>query len=134
MVASRERVRAHRAGLEPRGFAVIGARSAAAAVDRLREGGIDAVLVEPPVVGRLEPLVRALQALPDPPPFLLVSNAPDAPALSARLGAAAFLPMPCGPNEVADALVRVVAPRPVPTRIDDQPTTPQEKTVKSRAR
>src|SRR5262249_36884941 len=63
------------------------------AFSRTSEGGIDVIVVdaEPRVATEL---ARSLQALPDPPPLVLVSSSPTAPEISARIGAAAFLPKP----------------------------------------
>lgn len=120
-------ITAHRAALSAHGLTVIGAAGADAAIERLREGGIDVVLLDPPIAGPLEALAAALQSLPDPPPLLLLSGAPDAPLMSARLGVAAFLPKPCALPELVRVIGRLVSPRGIPTAIDDQPTTPREK-------
>ena len=68
---------------------------------RVSEGGIDVIVVDAhdPRGGPVE-LARSLNALPDAPPIVLVSGSPFAPEISARIGAAAFLPKPCEPNDL----------------------------------
>jgi DNA-binding response OmpR family regulator len=95
---------------------------------RISEGGIDAVVVDSydPRVGVVE-LARTMNALPDTPPIVLVSASPHAPEISARVGAAAFLPKPFEPGELIAALARLVG-EVRPTRIvsdsDEDPTGP----------
>jgi DNA-binding NtrC family response regulator len=76
---------------------------------RVSEGGIDAVVVDSydPRVGVVE-LAKNFNALPDAPPVVLVSASPHAPEISARIGAAAFLPKPLDPAELVTALARLV--------------------------
>lgn len=93
---------------------------------RVSEGGIDAVIVDAydPRVGVIE-LARSMNALPDAPPIVLVSTSPYAPEISARIGAAAFLPKPCEPSEVVAVLRRVAGDvRPVRSFEDEDPTRP----------
>jgi DNA-binding response OmpR family regulator len=93
---------------------------------RVSEGGIDAVVVDAydPRVGVIE-LARSMNALPDAPPIVLVSTSPYAPEISARIGAAAFVPKPCDPSEVVAVLRRVVGDfRPVRSFEDEEPTGP----------
>jgi DNA-binding NtrC family response regulator len=93
---------------------------------RVSEGGIDAVVVDAydPRVGVIE-LARSMNALPDAPPIVLVSMSPYAPEISARIGAAAFVPKPCDPSEVVTVLRRVAGDvRPVRSFEDEEPTGP----------
>lgn len=90
----------------------------------ISEGGIDAIVVDSydPRVGVIE-LARCLNALPDAPPVVLVSISPHAPEISARIGAAAFLPKPCDPDELVAIVDRVAGDvRPVRDFEDEDPT------------
>lgn len=104
----------HRVGAAVReaGHEVLGALTASDAFSRTSEGGIDVIVVdaEPEVAVELS---RSLQALPDPPPLVLVSSSPSAPEISAHIGAAAFLPKPFDVDELVAILARHVEPRPV---------------------
>jgi len=89
----------------------------------IREGGIDLVILDSytPRSGVVE-LARAIEAVPDAPPLVLVSGSPDAPEISARAGAAAFLPKPCEPGELIAAVSRLLGHvRPVLV-VDDEPS------------
>ena len=79
------------------------------AVPLIRDGGIDVVVIDAydPRAGVVE-LARSIEALPDAAPIVLVSGSPHAPEISARIGAAAFLPKPCDPGEVAAIASRLV--------------------------
>lgn len=95
---------------------------------RTSEGGIDVIIVDAydPRGGTVE-LARNLNSLPDSPSIILVSSSPAAPEISARIGAAAFLPKPCDPLELVAAVSRCtghVRPMVVPDGIvdDDEPT------------
>jgi CheY-like chemotaxis protein len=95
------------------------------AFSRLSEGGIDAVVIDSydPRVGVVE-LARTMNTLPDTPPVVLLSGSPFAPEISARIGAAAFLPKPCEPADLVQAVSRLVGElRPVRS-FDDEPTGP----------
>ena len=95
---------------------------------RVSEGGIDAIVIDSydPRAGVIE-LAQQFDSLPDAPPVVLVSASPHAPEISARMGAAAFLPKPCDPVELVQVLARLVGEvRPVrhiehsaPTSLDD---------------
>lgn len=90
----------------------------------VRDGGIDVVVVDAydPRIGTVD-LARSIALLPDAPPLILVSGSPHAPEISARMGAVAFVPKPCDPNEIVVVVERVVgAQRPVRI-VDDEPTT-----------
>jgi two-component system chemotaxis response regulator CheY len=91
------------------GHEVITAATAREAFLRVSEGGIDAVVIDSydPRVGVVE-LSKHIDTLPDAPPLVLVSASPHAPEISARIGAAAFLPKPLDPGELVHALSRVV--------------------------
>jgi DNA-binding NtrC family response regulator len=95
---------------------------------RLSEGGIDAIVVDSydPRIGVAE-LMKTVERLPDAPPLLLVSGSPHAPEISARIGAAAFLPKPCEPGELVAAVKRMIGDvRPV-RAFDDEPTGPAQR-------
>jgi CheY-like chemotaxis protein len=88
---------------------VLTASSPSEAFLRVSEGGIDVVVVDSydPRVGVLE-LVRELETLPDAPPIVLLSSSPHAPEISARIGAAVFVPKPFEPAELVTAIERLV--------------------------
>jgi two-component system catabolic regulation response regulator CreB len=113
--------------LREAGHEVIIAFAVREAVLRLREGGIDVVLIDAldPRVGVAE-LSRHMETLPDTPPVVLLSGSPHAPEMSARIGAAAFIPKPYTPNEIVAAIDRVAgATRPVKLiDEDEEPTGP----------
>ena len=109
--------------LSEAGHSVLVVRVAREALAVIREGGIDAVFIDAydPRVGIIE-LARSIEALPDAPPIVLISGSPEAPEISARIGAAAFLPMPCEPSELVTVANRLVgALRPVRI-VEDDPT------------
>jgi DNA-binding response OmpR family regulator len=92
------------------------------------DGGIDVVVVDTPTprTGVVE-LVRSLQRLPDAPPVVLISESPDAPEISARIGAASFLAKPVEPAELVSICNRLCGrTRPVLLIDDDEeePTGP----------
>jgi DNA-binding NtrC family response regulator len=104
---------------------VIVAATMSEAFMRLGEGGIDIVVVDSfdPRVGVVD-LVKNMDTLPDTPPVVLVSGSPFAPEISARIGAAAFLPKPLDLSEVASVIGRLLGHlRPVRS-FDDEPTGP----------
>ena len=89
----------------------------------LREGGIDVIVIDcyGQCVGVIE-LARTIEQLPDAPPIVLVSSSPVAPEVSARIGAAAFLPKPCESAELLSVISRIVGTlRPV-RAFEDEPT------------
>ncbi len=105
------------------GHSVLTAITMREALPVICDGGIDVVVIDAydPRVGVVE-LARAIAALPDAPPVVLVSGSPSAPEISARIGAATFLPKPCEPGELVDAIRRLVSDhRPVQV-FDDEPT------------
>ncbi len=93
--------------LEENRHAVIVASSATAAVEHLRDGGVDVLVVDHEVFGGIRPLLAGLERLPDAPPFVLISGDVDAPALSAHIGAAAFVPKTDALDELAAVVARV---------------------------
>jgi DNA-binding NarL/FixJ family response regulator len=100
---------AWRAELEAHRHVVLLATTAMATMDRLREGGIDLLLIDHEVIGGIRFLLAGLDSLPDAPPFVLISAAVDAPALSAHIGAAAFLPKEYAVEELAAVVHRVAS-------------------------
>ena len=109
--------------LERAGHVVLEAHTMAEAPALLREGGIDVVVIDcyGQCVGVLE-LARKIEQLPDAPPIVLVSSSPVAPEVSARIGAAAFLPKPCESSELVGVISRLLGTlRPV-RAFEDEPT------------
>ena len=76
---------------------------------------------------QMDVFVDGLQRLPDPPPFVIFSGAVDAPAMSARYGAAEFVAKPCGAEEVLAVVRRVLAQRRLPSEFEEVPTRPNER-------
>jgi CheY-like chemotaxis protein len=113
--------------LREAGHEVLVASAVREAVLRLQEGGIDVVVFDAydPRVGVPE-LARHMETLPDTPPLLLLSGSPHAPEISARVGAAAFIPKPYEAEELVSAIDRIVgAVRPVRViEEEDEPTGP----------
>lgn len=113
------------AALTAAGHSVLAASGTREALQQVREGGIDAVVLDvyDPRAGAAE-LARGMEALPDAPPIILISGSPAAPEFSARIGAATFVPKPCEPGEVVAAVARLLGSlRPVRI-LDDEPTGP----------
>ena len=107
------------------GHAVVAVAAMRDALPTIRDGGIEVVVIDAydPRAGILE-LARSIEALPDAPPLILVSGSPHAPEMSARIGAAAFVPKPCDPSELLAAVDRLLG-KLRPTRvIEDDPTAP----------
>jgi DNA-binding NtrC family response regulator len=98
---------AWRVELEAHRHEVMLATTTRAAMDRLREGGVDLLLIDHEVLGGIRMLLADLERLPDAPPFVLISGAVDAPALSAHIGAAAFVPKVTAVEELAAVVQRV---------------------------
>ena len=116
--------------LSAAGHEVLAATAIKDAVPVTSDGGIDVVILDvyllPPnqLSASVVELVRGIQALPDPPPIILISSSPDAPELSARIGAATFLPKPCEPSEIVNAVNGLLGRlRPV-RALEDEPTGP----------
>ena len=74
----------------------------------VRDGGLDVIVIDSydNRASVLE-LVQSLDLLPDSPPLILVSGSPTAPELSARIGAAGFVPKPCEPDELVAEVQRI---------------------------
>ncbi len=107
------------------GHAVLAASALREALPLIRDGGIDVVVIDAydPRSGIVE-LARGIEALPDAPPIILISGSPEAPEISARIGAATFLAKPCEPDEVVAAVARLLGEiRPV-RAFEDEPTGP----------
>jgi len=118
------------AALRAAGHEVLNAMTVREAFLRTSEGGIDAIVVDSydPRVGVVE-LARSLNALPDTPPLVLISASPHAPGISARIGAAEFLPKPCETADLVSVVDRLVDTlRPVRHFEDEEPTGPVEHT------
>jgi DNA-binding NtrC family response regulator len=114
--------------LEDAGHEVLTADSARDALVALREGGFGAIVIDTfdPRAGVVE-LARSIEALPDAAPIVLLSGSPHAPEISARIGAAAFLPKPCDSHELVAAVGRLfgqLRPVLVPSLVEDEPTGP----------
>lgn len=111
--------------LDAVGHSVLAVAAMREALPLIRDGGIDVVVIDAydPRAGVVE-LARGIEALPDAPPVVLVSGSPDAPEISARIGAATFLPKPCDGAELVEAVNRLVGElRPV-LAFEDEPTGP----------
>src|SRR5688572_19173103 len=109
--------------LDAGGHAVLVAKGHDNAIAVLRDGGIDVVVIDgaDQCTGVME-LARAIEALPDAPPVVLVSSSLAAPEISARIGAAVFLPKPCEASELLAVVNRLVGElRPV-RWVEDEPT------------
>lgn len=109
--------------LEASRFVTLATADVEVAIAHAREGGIDLIgfdASERPADGAR--LVAALERLPEPPPLLLASSSPRGPELSAHLGAAGFLPLPCDPTDLLDECEAVLASRPV--ALEDVPSGP----------
>jgi DNA-binding NtrC family response regulator len=98
---------AWRAELERHGHAVVAASTAASAVSRLRESPIEVLVLDHEVIGGIGVLVAALERTRDRPPLVLIGGAASAPALSARIGAAAFVPRTGATDELAAVVARL---------------------------
>lgn len=113
--------------LRDAGHEVLYAVTSRDAFHRVCEGGIDVIVVDAydPIhrMGGTVELARNLNSLPDAPPIILLSGSPDAPEISARIGATAFLPKPCDPVDLL-AAVRRSTGNIRPRTFDDEPTGP----------
>ena len=82
------------------GHDVVTLESIDRAIHHLREGGIDLIILDThDSLGSMSNLVASMNRLVDAPPLLLISDSPTAPEISARIGAAGFLPKPCDDND-----------------------------------
>ena len=113
------------AAIESVGHTVISARGVAQGILRLREGGIDVILVDHwDSHSGLADFVGEVQRLPEPPPFVLISDSPRAPEISARMGAAAFVPKPVTTDEIVE-IARRFSAIPVNPVFEDESTEPR---------
>lgn len=113
--------------IESVGHTVISAQGVVEGIRRLREGGIDVILVDHwDNESGLADFVSGLARLPDPPPFVLISDSLRAPEVSARMGAAAFIPKPCTTEEIVEVARRFSA-IPVHSEFDDEATQPHSR-------
>jgi len=91
------------------------------------DGGIDVVIIDAyhhQLSQSVVELAKGIQALPDAPPIILISSSPDAPKLSAQIGAATFLPKPLEASEIVNAVNGLLGRlRPV-RALEDEPTGP----------
>lgn len=121
-----------RIGLESSGHTVVVVTRTLEGVDQVRGGGIDIVIIDSLEWGaELEEMVAAMERLPDSPPLVLVSSSPNAPEISARIGAAAFLAKPCSAEELHEAVHRFSG-IPSSDMVDDEPTRPLEQGRKAK--
>ncbi len=104
---------------------MLSAQGVVEGIQRVREGGIDVILVDhwDSHVG-LSEFVAALNRWPVPPPFVLISDSPRAPEISARLGAAAFVPKPCQADELIEMTKRFSV-MPIHHEFIDESTEPR---------
>jgi len=110
------------------GHDVLSVRALDDGVARAREGGIDVIVVDSPGGdGTVRALVGELERLPDAPPLVLVSESPDAPELSAQVGAAGFLPKPCSSEDLIELVSRVASATVRIQRFEDETTSPKHK-------
>jgi DNA-binding NtrC family response regulator len=111
--------------IESVGHTVISAQGISQGIQRLREGGIDVILVDHwDSHSGLADFVSELDRLPEPPPFVLISDSPRAPEISAHMGAAAFVPKPCTTEEIVE-IARRFSSIPVHTEFEDESTEPR---------
>lgn len=96
------------------------------ALTLMREGGIELVVIDSPDprAGVIE-LARAIEALPEAPPMVLVSGSPHAPEISARIGVATFVAKPCEPSEVVAVVNKLMNPSRPGRTFEDEPTGPK---------
>ena len=93
--------------LTEEGHHVLGAEGIRSALDHVREGGIDLIILDAYEARVGTEIAAALERIPDAPPLVLVSALTNAPELSARIGAAGLVLKPCGPDEIASVVLRV---------------------------
>ncbi len=95
--------------LEERGYVVLYAEEPGQALVHVRTAAVDCVLINTPTetCESVTDFVEQLTCERESPPFVLVSSSPSAPTYSAKLGAAAFVPKPCGAEELEHVLSRM---------------------------
>ena len=111
------------AAIAAAGHSVLTASGIREAWTVVRDGGFDVVVIDvyDPGSGVVD-LALGMNALPDAPPIILVSDSPAAPWISVQIGAATFVAKPCDPGEVVAAVGRLLwRVRPLPV-VDDEPT------------
>ncbi|MBP9085613.1 MAG: hypothetical protein KBG15_05810 [Kofleriaceae bacterium] len=92
-------------------------------INHLREGGIDLIILDTDdSLGSMSHLVASMNRLVDAPPLLMISDSPTAPEISARIGAAGFLPKPCDGSEVLREINRLVGRPRANFTMEDEPT------------
>ena len=105
---------------------MISAQGVVEGIRRVREGGIDVILVDHwDSHAGLSDFVGELNRLPDPPPFVLISDSPRAPEVSARLGAADFVPKPCATEDIIAVAQRFGSVRDMTAEFEDESTQPR---------
>ncbi|MGH7859643.1 MAG: response regulator [Candidatus Binatia bacterium] len=110
------------------GHEVLAVEAIADGIARAREGGLDVVVLDSDGdAAVVRALVAELDRLPDTPPFVLVSASPEAPELSAQIGAAGFLPKPCSPEDLAEVVARVASAAVRHPAFDEETTSPRKK-------
>ena len=110
------------------GHEVLSVDAVADGIARTREGGLDVVVLDADGdASAVRALVAELERLPDAPPFVLVSGSPDAPELSAQIGAAGFLPKPCSPEDLVEVVARVGSAAVRAPQFDEETTSPRKK-------
>lgn len=118
--------------LEAAGHAVVTVTALRDALPSVSEGGIDVIVIDAHATIGIIDAARKISELPDAPPIILASGLTDAPVISARIGAAQFLPTPCEPDELVAVVNRVLGHvRPVLV-VEDEPTGPARLPASSR--
>jgi DNA-binding NtrC family response regulator len=120
------------AALSRNGHEVLSVHTVEDGVARAREGGIDVVVLDASdessgTGGSVRLLVAELERLPDAPPMVLVSESPQAPELSAQVGAAGFLPKPCSCEDLVEVVARVASASVRVHTFDEETTSPRRK-------
>jgi DNA-binding NtrC family response regulator len=110
------------------GHEILSVRIVGDGVARAREGGIDVIVLDA-VDGdaAVRELVAELNRLPDAPPMILVSESPNAPELSAQVGAAGFLPKPCSSEDLVEVVERVASASVRLAPFEEETTSPRRK-------
>ena len=109
-------------------YEVLAVHTIADAAARAREGGIDVVVLDAvDGDGSVRELIGELERLPDAPPLILVSESPNAPELSAQVGAAGFLPKPCSSEDLAEIVGRVASASVRLAPFEEETTSPRNK-------
>jgi len=110
------------------GHEILSVRAVGDATARAREGGIDVVVLDA-IDGdsMAREVVAELERLPDAPPLILVSDSPNAPELSAQVGAAGFLPKPCSSEDLVEVVDRVASASVRLAPFEDETTSPRRK-------